>query len=313
MERTAGTAGGHLVSQGGGDGPAGQGDGRAAGAETGAGRERMPLIWMYHSVQPYQHDPYLVTVTPQRFEQQLDWLAAHGMRGVSVGELLAARRTTGARGRARTLVGLTFDDGYVDFARYVMPALRRRGFGATLFAIAGRLGGENTWDAGGPRKALLTPGELRQAADAGIEIGSHGLTHVSLPSATGAELADETAGSRRMLQDLTGQEVAGFCYPYGHLDGQALEHVREAGYGYGCAIWASPFTGRYALPRTYIGDADYPLRLRAKLIRHRITWGVPGGVARTGRSWQSVPAETACAGSPRPPTATRTIWPKRPA
>ncbi len=251
----------------------------------------MPLIWMYHSVEPYQHDPYLVTVRPQRFEQQLDWLAARGLRGVSVRELLAARSAAGPRGRPRNLVGLTFDDGYADFVQHVLPALRRRGFGATLFAIAGRLGGENTWDAEGPRKALMTGGQLRQIADAGIEIGSHGLSHVSLPSVSDAALADETAASRRMLQEITGQEVAGFCYPYGHLDDRAFRRVREAGYGYGCAIWGSPFTGRHALPRTYIGDADYPLRVRAKLIRHRMKWGVPGGIARTGKTarWPQLP------------------------
>ena len=31
----------------------------------------MPAVLMYHSVTPYQHDPYLVTVNPERFEQQM--------------------------------------------------------------------------------------------------------------------------------------------------------------------------------------------------------------------------------------------------
>ena len=260
----------------------GHGDGEADAASNGirGGIARMPFIAMYHSVEPYQQDPYLVTVSPQRFEQQMDWLSDRGLRGVSVGELLAARRY----GAARNLVGLTFDDGYGDFVRYALPALQRRGFGATVFAIAGWLGGENSWDADGPRKALMTAGQLRQIAEAGIEIGSHGLTHVSLPSVTDAALADETVRSRRMLQELTGQEVAGFCYPYGDIDSRAFEHVRAAGYGYACAIWASPLTGRHALPRTYIGDADYPLRLRAKWLRHRVKWGVPGIAARTGKT-----------------------------
>jgi hypothetical protein len=45
--------------------------------------------------------------------------------------------------------------------------------------------------------------------------------------------------------------------------------VRAAGYHYGCAIWRSPLTGLHALPRTYIGDRDGPLRLLAKWHRHR--------------------------------------------
>ena len=240
----------------------------------------MPFISMYHSIEPYQEDPYLVTVSPQRFEQQLDWLRARRLRGVSMGELLAAH----GYGAASNLVGLTFDDGYADFFEYALPALRRRGFTATVFAIAGWLGGENSWDSEGPRKALMTAGQLRQIAESGIEIGSHGLTHVSLPSVPDATLAAETIRSRQLLQELTGQEVAGFCYPYGDIDDRSFEHVRGAGYGYGCAIWASPLTGRHALPRTYIGDTDYPLRLRAKWIRHRVKWGLPGEMARTGKT-----------------------------
>jgi peptidoglycan/xylan/chitin deacetylase (PgdA/CDA1 family) len=266
-----------------------------SGSATGAaaaqvmGTSRMPLIAMYHSVEPYRQDPYLVTVSPERFEQQLDWLSARGLRGVSVSELLAAASSAGSRsGRppaeARKLVGLTFDDGYADFLHYALPALRRRGFSATLFAIAGWLGAENSWDAEGPRKALLTPEQLRRVAEAGIEIGSHGLTHVSLSSVTDAALADETVRSRRMLQELTGQEVAGFCYPYGDIDRRAFEYVRGAGYRYACAIWPSPLTGRHALPRTYVGDADYPLRMRAKWIRHRLKWGLPGAMARAGKT-----------------------------
>src|SRR5258705_9078677 len=107
------------------------------------------MVLMYHSVQPYTEDPYQVTVRPQRFERQLRWLRARGLRGTSVAELLRAHRA----GRARRLVGLSFDDGYADFASHVLPALARYGFGATVFVIAGLLGGENTWDRPGPRKA----------------------------------------------------------------------------------------------------------------------------------------------------------------
>ena len=82
----------------------------------------MPVVLMYHSVTPYQEDPYLVTVSPQRFEQQMQWLRQRGLRGTSLGELLGAHRNGAARG----LVGLTFDDGYVDFVTYVLPTLRRR-------------------------------------------------------------------------------------------------------------------------------------------------------------------------------------------
>ena len=231
----------------------------------------MPLVLMYHSVEPYQADPYLVTVSPPRFEQQMHWLARRGLRGTSVRDLLAAR----AAGDGRGLVGLTFDDGYADFARHALPVLQRFGFGATVFVIAGRLGGDNAWDPEGPRKPLMDARQVRDLAQAGIEIGSHGLRHVRLPAAQHA-LAQEVGGSRRILQEITGEPVSGFCYPYGDLDAEAVARVRDTGYDYGCAIWASAYTSRHALPRTYVGEADTAPRLWAKRARHQLAWG-PGG------------------------------------
>jgi peptidoglycan/xylan/chitin deacetylase (PgdA/CDA1 family) len=198
------------------------------------------------------------------------WLARRGLRGVSIRDLLAAR----AAGAGKRLVGLTFDDGYADFTRHALPVLERYGFGATVFVIAGRLGGDNAWDPEGPRKRLMDAREVRDLARAGIEIGSHGLRHVRLPAARDV-LAEEVGGSRRILQEITGEPVSGFCYPYGDLDGDAGARVRDMGYGYGCAIWPSAYTSQHALPRTYIGEADTAPRLWAKRVRHQLSWMPP--------------------------------------
>jgi len=193
-----------------------------------------------------------------------------------VAEMLAARQ----RGEGRDLVGLTFDDGYADFVEQALPVLASYGFSATVFVLAGRLGGENSWDSAGPRKPLMTVQQVRQVADAGMEVGSHGLHHVSLEGCNGATLAAEVKDSRAALQAAIGQPVAGFCYPYGHIDGQAVAAAQAADYGYACAIWRSPHTGRHALPRIYVGDADTPGRLWAKGLRHRLTWDYRGPRAR---------------------------------
>lgn len=264
-----------------GGGPVYETAGGAAGrrgarrARGGLAGSSMPPVLMYHSVTPYQDDPYLVTVSPKRFSQQLSWLRDRGLRGVSMGTLLAARRAGDGRG----LVGLTFDDGYADFITWAMPELVRCGFGATVFPIAGMLGGQNDWDARGPRKALMTAQQVKEASAAGIEIGSHGMTHAALPGMAEDELADEAGRSRELLQEATSQDVTGFCYPYGHLDARVAGAVQSAGYDYACAIWRSPQTGPHALPRVYIGDGDTGWRLRAKAFRHWLTWDYRGPAA----------------------------------
>jgi peptidoglycan/xylan/chitin deacetylase (PgdA/CDA1 family) len=226
------------------------------------------ILWvaMYHSVGDSSDDPYGITVTPERLDRQLAWLRRRGLRGVSVAELFAAR----ARGTGRGLVGLTFDDGYADFVTDALPLLRRWNCGATLFVLPGRLGGDNAWDPLGPRKPLLTADGIRHAAAEGVEIGSHGLTHVDLTRADDLTLKAEVVESRALLAELTGARVDGFCYPYGTVDVRAVEAVREAGYTYACAIDPGPLTGPHALPRVHVGQNDTAWRLHLKHRLHRL-------------------------------------------
>jgi peptidoglycan/xylan/chitin deacetylase (PgdA/CDA1 family) len=221
---------------------------------------------MYHSVGITADDPYLVTVSPDRLARQLRWLRRFGLTGVSMRELLTAR----AQGRADRLVGLTFDDGYADFLTEAVPLLRQHGHTATVFVLPGRLGGDNVWDALGPRRPLLDAAGVRAAEAAGMEIGSHGLLHQDLTAADDATLAAEVTDSRSELADLTGTAPRGFCYPYGALDARTVLAVRRAGYAYACAVDPGPLAGTYALPRTYIGQRDNSPRLHAKRTHHRL-------------------------------------------
>ncbi|MDN5917676.1 MAG: polysaccharide deacetylase family protein, partial [Pseudonocardia sp.] len=165
---------------------------------------RFPFVLMYHSVGEIVDDPHRLTVTPDRLGAQLAALRAQGLRGLSVRDLRAA----GGRG-----VGLTFDDGYADFLHAAVPVLREHGCTATVFALPGRLGGDNGWDAEGERKRLMTADELRAAADAGMEVASHGLRHVRLTELTREALAEEVGGSRRALEAIVDGPVEGFAYP----------------------------------------------------------------------------------------------------
>ncbi|MGA5707912.1 polysaccharide deacetylase family protein [Streptomyces cellulosae] len=229
---------------------------------------------MYHSVDNCPDDPYRITVTPERLEQQLAWLQRRGLRGVGVRELLAAR----ARGEGRGLVGITFDDGYADFLVHALPALRRWNCGATLFVLPGQLDAVNSWDPLGPRKPLLGADGIRRAAAAGVEIGSHGLTHTDLTKVDDITLRAEITDSRVLLEELTGAPVDGFCYPYGTVDSRVAAAVRKAGYGYACAIDPGHLSGPHALPRLHIGQNDTAWRLTLKYRLHRLRRGPARGV-----------------------------------
>lgn len=227
-----------------------------------------PTMLMYHSVSDERDDPFHITVSPDRFDGQMRWLARRGLRGVSVRDLLAAT----AAGDGRGLVGLTFDDGYADFVTAALPVLTRLNFGATVFVVAGKLGGYNDWEVSGPRKPLMTADDVRKVARQGIEIGSHTMRHPHLPWTDGEELLDEVRTSREIVADVIGEAVPGFCYPYGDLSADVEAAVTDTGYEYACATWSAARRDRYALPRTYVGQRDGRARLVVKLARHGLTW-----------------------------------------
>ncbi|MFC7731995.1 polysaccharide deacetylase family protein [Actinomadura keratinilytica] len=229
-------------------------------------RTRMPWILMYHSVGRTDDDPHLITVSPAQFTRQMRWLKSRGLRGVSMRELRRAENG----GRLRGLVGLTFDDGYADFAVRAVPTLLRFGFTATVFVVAERIGSYNTWDEG-PCKPLMTADQICQVRAMGMEVASHGLRHVSLPDTDDDELCTELRRSRALLEEVIEEPVTGFAYPYGHVGPREIDAVRAAGYDYGCAIWSDTYDV-HALARTYIGERDGGLRMRVKVVRHQLRW-----------------------------------------
>lgn len=227
---------------------------------------RIPPVLMYHSISPSTlPDPHRVRVHPERLGRHLRLLRRLGLRGVSLGELLRAHE----QGEAGRLVGLTFDDGYADFAEHVVPMLARHGMTGTVYVVAGFLGGRNEWDEG-PELALMDADQVRAVAAAGHEVGSHTLRHVRLAGAGAETLRSEIAGSREVLQDVLQAEVTGFCYPYGSFDGAAAEAARAAGYDHACVTGDYEPGDRFTLPRCYVSPRDTAAHLVARFARHHI-------------------------------------------
>ena len=98
---------------------------------------------------------------------------------------------------------------------------------------------------------LMTAEQVRQLAKRGHEIGSHTLWHPILTTMTEAERKVEIDGAKELLEDWTGREVSGFCYPNGDFDQAVVRQLREAGHGYACTT----------LPgRNHVGTDRFELR-----------------------------------------------------
>jgi len=218
---------------------------------------------MYHSICSLQNNPNRIFTSPRLFEAHMRYLKRRNLRGVSMRELLRAE----SRGNAKGLVGLTFDDGYEDFLQNAVPVLERFGFSATVFVVAGMLGGENRWEFRGdprPRMNLLGVDGIREVAARGMEVGSHSMTHPKLLGLESGLLNEEVSGSRRVLSEVLGEPVDGFCYPYGFLDSASVQAVRRARYAYACAVVVRIERSAYDLPRVTVTE-DNVHKFAAKL------------------------------------------------
>ncbi|MFM7272215.1 MAG: lipid II flippase MurJ [Actinomycetes bacterium] len=236
----------------------------AEGTRAGGRFHRpVPTILMYHSIGEPDADPHAICVSPERFAAQMAQLARWGYRGVAMRELLEAH----GAGRDERLVGLTFDDGYEDFLTAAVPTLTRHGFTATVFVVAGALGGWNDWDPE-PRLPLLDAEGIRAVAAAGMEVAAHSVSHPHLRAIAPEAATREVAEARTLLEAVPGVEVTGFAFPYGDGDDSTAELVRRSGYDYCCCTKVGSGDGRdpWMLPRRYVGQRDGWLRLRAKLI-----------------------------------------------
>ncbi len=230
-----------------------------------------PPVLMLHHVEPGLLAPPALHpnsyVSRAELAAFLDLLAERRFTTLTLAE--ATERHLARRPLPRRPVVLTFDDGCRCFRDHAWPELAARGMTATLFAVAGELGGTNRWDAaaGERREELLGAADLDRLAAAGAEIGSHGLAHRDLTALGADELRRETAGSRTALAAALGRPVATFCYPYGRLDAGAEEAVRAAGYRAAVGIHGHPGARAgdpHALPRMIVNPGDSPFELLLK-------------------------------------------------
>jgi peptidoglycan/xylan/chitin deacetylase (PgdA/CDA1 family) len=80
--------------------------------------------------------------------------------------------------------------------------------------------------------------QVREMNSAGIEIGSHTMTHPILTNVGSARVRKELAESRERIEGIIGNPVGLFCYPNGGYNQAIKREVARAGYR--CAVTCEP-------------------------------------------------------------------------
>jgi peptidoglycan/xylan/chitin deacetylase (PgdA/CDA1 family) len=227
------------------------------------------LILMYHQVDtPRDAAEHRFCTPPQAFRQQMAWLKSAGYSGVGIEAI--ADHVSGKTPLTGKAVHISFDDGFIGVLEHALPALQECAMPATLFALSGRTGETNDWMSrrGFPRRALMSPQQLRLLAGEGFTIGSHTRTHARLPEISPEQAQAEITASKAELEDLLGREVAHFAYPYGLFDAAVREMVVGAGYRSACSTRSGfnrPGEDPFLMRRIDVFGTDQLWQFRQKL------------------------------------------------
>lgn len=191
---------------------------------------KIPIL-MYHQIDvpPPRGTPLRgLVVSPESFARQMWLLKLLGFKGLSMHELEPYMNGT-LQGR---VVGITFDDGYLNNLENALPVLVQQGFSATCYAVSNMIGATNSWDAelGVMEKPLMALNEWRKWLSSGMDVGSHTRSHANLTKLSTADSFMEIATSKQELEQLLDCEVRHFCYPFGKFEKEHSSAVKEAGY-----------------------------------------------------------------------------------
>jgi peptidoglycan/xylan/chitin deacetylase (PgdA/CDA1 family) len=169
------------------------------------------IALMYHAIgAPYRADPHYA-VDMASFTWQLARCVAHGGAVVSALDWLAGKPG----------IVFTFDDGHASNYHFGFPALREAKASADFFVNPKQVGtdGFATWH------------QLREMADGGMSIQSHGLDHrYYLTELPPKRLRQELREARIEIEQNIGRPVTLLAPPGGRAPRNLVEVARECGY-----------------------------------------------------------------------------------
>lgn len=159
-------------------------------------------------------------VAAEDFRQHLSRLRANHVRGLSVGEALAARAEDGGAADESRSVVITFDDGCETDLTEAAPLLEEVKMNATFYVVSGHVG----------RRGFMSKSQVRELAGRGFEVGSHSVTHSLLSDLPPERVRAELADSKDALEQMTGRRVAHFSCPGGRWSPAVALLAEEVGY-----------------------------------------------------------------------------------
>jgi peptidoglycan/xylan/chitin deacetylase (PgdA/CDA1 family) len=182
-------------------------------------------IFCYHRITPKPTSEY--DLTPGQLETHFQFFKTNGYHPITVAQFLEYQKKPTLFPEKPVI--LTFDDGTKSHYTEVLPLLKKYGFKATFYIFPNATRGS--------KKRWLSWEELAEISKAGMDIGSHGLSHPYLTARGKMDegqyqvwLEKELVQSKKILEEKLTIKVKTLAYPFGLYDRQVETTAIKAGY-----------------------------------------------------------------------------------
>ncbi|SDG47538.1 polysaccharide deacetylase family protein [Desulfosporosinus hippei] len=226
-------------------------------------KEIVPIL-AYHAPHDFNGKPYTFTM-------QMEFLARHGYRTVTITDI--ARMWRENIPIPDNCVCLTFDDGSESVYTTWYPIMEKHGLKGVFAIISDAVGQETHNEGTNVYAPFASWGQLSEMAANGWEICSHSKTHtIPWDSQGDAQLQAEIADSKTAIETNLGLPCNVIVYPNGEFAGKVAKYVDEAGYWAGFTVngqkWQSDLMATegsgtaysrlpFAFTRSYVyGDSE---------------------------------------------------------
>jgi len=209
-------------------------------------------ILMYHYIRPapsiyLDRLGYRLTVTPDDFRGQMDWLSVNGYHPVDFNDLRAY--FGGLTSLPSKPLVITLDDGYSDLYTTAYPILKSFRFKAVAYIVTSFVG----------QSRYVTSEQIVEMDQNGIQIASHTIDHANIGGASLGSATYQLTTSKAWLQHLIGHSVVDFAYPSGKFSSSAVYALQATGYD--TAVTELPGTvhsraDRYTWTRIRVGGGE---------------------------------------------------------
>jgi peptidoglycan/xylan/chitin deacetylase (PgdA/CDA1 family) len=184
-------------------------------------KQHIAIVLTYHRVNAEKVAPD-ITVSADSFKRQVRYLRMN-FDVVSIDEMIKKYICNNVS-LERDTVAVTFDDGFKDNYTHAYPIFKKYNVPATVFVAIDYT----------KRDYGLNEDEIRIMQKGNITFGAHTITHSVLADLDRQSASLEIAGSKSALEEVLGEEVKYFAYPYGKsgrdfID-ESVEIVKKAGF-----------------------------------------------------------------------------------